>query len=596
VTDRLLPGLVALLAGAALIAVLFVPFVARTYRRRGELGAGRVLLATATAFYAMGLVAFVVLPLPADTCSTTAASVGPQLQPLAFVADIQRTAAPGVSLLANPAVLQVALNVLLFVPFGALLRHLGGRGVLLTALAGVVVSGLVEFTQLTGDWFLYPCPYRLFDVDDLLANGAGALVGALVAPLLQVLPGERPRRVAVGLPRPVTVRRRVLAVLCDLLGNAVLGLLVVVPLATADVLLGVPGPAEVYRAVALWVPWVLLFVVLPVLGRGGTLGQRAVLLRPCVGGRPHAAMSRSRRLARGLAGTGGIVLLTGLGEAFQPLAGLAVLVSLVGLLVVPDRRGLSGLLTGTALVDAREPDRPTSPTGSAGRGQQPGQLGRPGDHRPVTGVDVDQVDVRGGGELGQVARVDQLPGLGRAEFGAHQHDGHVEAALVGEPDGALGHGLRDGDRRLGDAPPGRLVQVVGIRSGEGLPAGERHGAVGHGEEVGVAAAVDRREAADHDGRRDPLGAGVGGHPGQGARGRVADDQGGFGRGVDRGEHCGHLVVEGGVGGAVALAGQGDRRRAVAERAQFSRDVVPDARVQPQARDQQDVHRCPFHDR
>lgn len=47
--------------------------------------------------------------------------------------------------------------------------------VVTAALAGFAVSLFVEFTQLTGNWFLYPCPCRLFDVDDLIASTVGAL-------------------------------------------------------------------------------------------------------------------------------------------------------------------------------------------------------------------------------------------------------------------------------------------------------------------------------------------------------------------------------------------------------------------------------------
>ncbi len=69
--------------------------------------------------------------------------------------------------------LQVALNVLLFLPLGFFLRVLGGRGILIAGLAGLVVSGIIETTQLTGVWGIFPCAYRVFDVDDLIANTSG---------------------------------------------------------------------------------------------------------------------------------------------------------------------------------------------------------------------------------------------------------------------------------------------------------------------------------------------------------------------------------------------------------------------------------------
>lgn len=81
-------------------------------------------------------------------------------------------------LLRNLAVQQLVLNVVLFVPLGMLVRHLGSRTVVETTAIGLGVSLLLELTQLTGVWFAFPCAYRLFDVDDLIINTLGALLGA----------------------------------------------------------------------------------------------------------------------------------------------------------------------------------------------------------------------------------------------------------------------------------------------------------------------------------------------------------------------------------------------------------------------------------
>lgn len=46
-----------------------------------------------------------------------------------------------------------------------------------------------ELTQVTGLYFIYPRGYRLFDVDDLIANTLGGLAGYFVAaPFLKFLP------------------------------------------------------------------------------------------------------------------------------------------------------------------------------------------------------------------------------------------------------------------------------------------------------------------------------------------------------------------------------------------------------------------------
>ena len=51
------------------------------------------------------------------------------------------------------------------------------------------LSLFFELTQLTGLYFIYPRGYRLFDVDDLILNTLGGLLGYfLVKPLMKILP------------------------------------------------------------------------------------------------------------------------------------------------------------------------------------------------------------------------------------------------------------------------------------------------------------------------------------------------------------------------------------------------------------------------
>jgi hypothetical protein len=195
--------------------------------------------------------------------------------------------------------------------------------------------------------------------------------------------------------------------------------------------------------------------------------------------------------------------------------------------------------------------------------------------------------VLGLGHLGDVAAVDPFLGLVRAELRADQHDRDVVTALVGQPD-------HPGDDPLGHRDRGRfhgrlrgVVQVSRIRSLELAPAREGERANLGRVEVGLT--VRRRETADHRDLADLVRASVGGDPGQAARGGVPHHQGvSLGR-VDGGEHRGPLVRERRRRVAVALARQGNRYGAVALALEFRRHLVPDRSVQPQARNQNDVH-------
>jgi glycopeptide antibiotics resistance protein len=79
------------------------------------------------------------------------------------------------------ALKQVMLNVLLFVPLGVLAHILWRRNLRQAVLIGLGVSLMIEITQLTGNFGAAQFAYRIFDVDDLMTNTAGAAAGWIVA-------------------------------------------------------------------------------------------------------------------------------------------------------------------------------------------------------------------------------------------------------------------------------------------------------------------------------------------------------------------------------------------------------------------------------
>ena len=102
-----------------------------------------------------------------------------QLVPFKFVGDILRRAHIVPSQprtytgIFNPAFFQFLFNVIMTVPFGIYLRYYFKCRFLKTLILSFCLSLFFELTQLSGLYFIYPRSYRLFDVDDLLANTLG---------------------------------------------------------------------------------------------------------------------------------------------------------------------------------------------------------------------------------------------------------------------------------------------------------------------------------------------------------------------------------------------------------------------------------------
>ncbi|MGC2941289.1 MULTISPECIES: VanZ family protein [unclassified Brevibacterium] len=341
-----IPAFVAVLVGCGVAVLAFVPFVAISYRRRGGLTFWRTLMWFAAAVYAMALWTYTLLPIP-SAAELTCAAV--QLRPFQFINDILSFDTSSVrALMTNPAVLQAALNIILFVPLGWFVRQLAGRGIVMATVTGLAASALIEVTQITGIWGLYPCAYRVFDVDDLIMNTLGAVLGS-VAGLLFLR--RRDGLQEPDAPRPLTVTRRLTGILCDLLIWGLFGWSValvygVIKAVLGDGTIAEPGPTVAFIGFAL--PFAAQ--LLSVLSRGVTLGERLVLIAAVTVRRPTPV----GRALRFLFGIGGYMLLS---QWTFPLSGLLlfllVAVSAVMVFTTRRHRGLACVVSGTEIDDVR---------------------------------------------------------------------------------------------------------------------------------------------------------------------------------------------------------------------------------------------------
>ncbi|WP_432011481.1 VanZ family protein [Streptomyces cucumeris] len=309
---HLLPITTAAAVFPLLALVLLLPTAVVLYRRHGVMSQGRTLSLYGFLYYALTAFCMTVVPLPrqsAGMCARFGAFARPQVVPGNTFADIWKEAhhkvTPGALVLQNPAVAGALLNLALLVPLGMFLRYHVRCGLRAATAAGLASSLFFELTQYSGVWGLYDCPYRLFDVDDLLTNTAGAALGWLLAgPLLRVLPALETLDGRARALRPVPFGRRLVALIADLAGFLVAVAVVSETFAYGD------AERELWVLAGVFLLW---FVVLP-LRTGATPGKRLLLLRmESADGRPLTPGRLAVRAA--LLGAAALPLLMGMALA-----------------------------------------------------------------------------------------------------------------------------------------------------------------------------------------------------------------------------------------------------------------------------------------
>lgn len=228
-----------------LVALLLaVPYALYQYRRFGAISIWKTFVVFTFILYFLCAVSLIVFPLPADHSAVVESARTPQLHPFHVIDQIRETTDFSLSdrstwgpALRSPVVYEAIFNVMLTVPLGAYLCCLFRCRWWMALLIGMATTLLFETSQLTGLFGLYAHPYRLFDVDDLILNTTGTMLGFwLMIPLAWALPSmdevnEQARE--RGSSR-VSLTRRALAAVVDLTVLAVFFVLAWIVLSPTD--------------------------------------------------------------------------------------------------------------------------------------------------------------------------------------------------------------------------------------------------------------------------------------------------------------------------------------------------------------------------
>lgn len=172
-----------------LSAIFTLPYVINQYHKYGALLLLRIILVYSFIFYLMTSYFMTILPLPPIE---SVQEGGTQMLLVPFEAVKLWWLNSGL-VLSDPATyipallsyefLQIAFNIVLLIPFGVYLRYYFERKWYQVFLLSFLYSLFFELTQLTGLYRIYPHAYRWFEVDDLICNTLGGMVGFLITPI-----------------------------------------------------------------------------------------------------------------------------------------------------------------------------------------------------------------------------------------------------------------------------------------------------------------------------------------------------------------------------------------------------------------------------
>lgn len=272
---------------APLIALgLIVPYVMISYTKSRDLNVRWFTYFYILTLYFLCAYFMTMLPLPSRESFANMRPVSEliQLVPFQNFFDIKAE-----SWLHDIAIL--VFNIFLTVPLGFFLRYLFGFDFRKTLLAGFLTSLLYEITQLTGIFFIYPRPYRIFDIDDLTINTLGAVIGYYFVPLLsRFLPTPFDDKHKLVQGSEVSFFQRFIAALIDFCLVFCATILVISSVPRLRVFL--TQSSSLWRFPAFYMLFLLIGVTYAMLFKGGTAGTKLTGLRLMTKGGKSASRLR----------------------------------------------------------------------------------------------------------------------------------------------------------------------------------------------------------------------------------------------------------------------------------------------------------------
>lgn len=182
-----------------IIALLItLPYMIKQYHKYGSIPFLRTFIVYSFILYLLIAWFMVILPLPKIEEVAKMTRPWAQLIPFDALRVIIESSnfnildfSTYIDTLKNPPVYQMLFNFVLTIPFGIYLRYYFNRKWWEVLTCSFMLSFFFEVTQFSCLFGIYPRPYRMFDVDDLIVNTLGGMIGYFITPLFsKILPSR----------------------------------------------------------------------------------------------------------------------------------------------------------------------------------------------------------------------------------------------------------------------------------------------------------------------------------------------------------------------------------------------------------------------
>jgi len=168
--------------------ILALPLMLRYYIKFGRVAKWRLFVTYTFSFYLVCAYFLTILPLPTIESVSQMTGSTYNFRPFMFIIDFinysgfsPEQPSTWLQALRSPQFYQPIFNVFLTIPFGVYLSYMFKLGWKRTLLFAFLLTLSFESIQVSALFGIYPRPYRLFDVDDLMLNTLGGMIGFFLA-------------------------------------------------------------------------------------------------------------------------------------------------------------------------------------------------------------------------------------------------------------------------------------------------------------------------------------------------------------------------------------------------------------------------------